>query len=646
MLQTRRDVSPAQAIAADCHVAIAAEIKRFVASGTRQFLVTSTGPGEGKSTVVFNVGRALARQPELRVVLVDADQLRPSLHRLCETDAAGGLGELIANSYALDVREPLPAEFGLGDWVELLQVQRRTGRLEVAEGGRTLVLTFIRGSIASISDRDAGVERRLGSLLAGAGQLTEASRDQALRLAEQSGEPLGEIALRMGFVEAEPLQAALRSQFGERLQAMLSMRHPRCTYTEASERELGAAVTRDAAAAAGWAKQSGAMLMIRERLQQPYLTHQLAAALKDTDLPNLKLMTCGQSEVALLEGAGPAALRCVLEHLASMFDVVLVDSPPVALGSPAETISEMVAGTILVVQADRFEAVVVKRAKDRLEKRGAHLLGVILNQVDLQAPDQTFHYYYRYYPSTGDGNRHSHGRRHSRAPGATASDDQLPPKLRARSDDQAESESLGVRPSSGRLVTLLLLLGIVLGAFFALRYGPWSDRHATAAISESAPVAPGAVAIPEVAPPATDSVSPGASSAPVPAESALSEGAPAVPLAAPSAVVASARPVTASGKAAAPPRRASSRPEAEAFTISVGTFLDADRAALELNRLETVTPLPTRVQKFSDDGGESYRVVVGIFASRAAAVKAASDLMGTGQVREAMVLPATQAATN
>jgi Mrp family chromosome partitioning ATPase len=480
LLQNRKGNPASQAIAADCHVSIAAEIKRFVAGGTRQFLVTSAGPGEGKSSVLCEVGRALARQPELRIVLVDADQLRPAVHHLFGVDAAGGLGELIERTYAIDLRGEIPAEFGLGDWIELLQVQGRTGRLEIVEDGRKLLLTLLKGAIVSIQDGAAGAERRLGSLLTEAGHLTPDQRDQALKLAAESGEPLGEIALRMGFVGPEPLQAALRLQFGERLQHMLAMRQPRCRYIETTERELGV-VSRDAAAAAGWAKQPGAMLMIRERLKQPYITRQLNAALKSTEATNLKLVTGGRTNSNLLEGTAPAALRCILDHLSAMFDVVLVDSPPVALGSPAEAISEMVGGTILVVQADRFESAVIRRAKDRLEKRGARILGVILNQVDLGQSDQSFHYYYLYYPTGSEGNGAPRRARSSqrRSPGAANID--LPPALRTRMEEKAEFESIGIRRTgSGRVLTLALLLIIVLGAFFAIRFWPWSEHRAIA----------------------------------------------------------------------------------------------------------------------------------------------------------------------
>lgn len=656
MLLTRRDNTPAKAIADDCHLSIAAEIRRFVAGGTRQILITSSGPGEGKSSVVYEVSRALARQPELRVVVVDTDQMRPSMHRLFGSEADGGLAELVQQVYGLDLARGVPAEFGLGDWIEMLQVQGRTGRLEVTEAGRALVLTFIKGAIASIADRGATEDQRLGSRLTESGHLTPERRDQALEIASRGSEPLGEIALRMGYVEAGPLQAALRAQFGERLQLMLTMRNPRCAFSPATERELGTAVTRDAAAAAGWARQSGAMLMIREHLKQPYLSSALTAALKDTDAPNLKVMTCGRGPGNLLEGHAPAALRCILEHLAGMYDVVLVDSPPVALGSPAEAISEMVGGTVLVVQADRFEAAVIRRAKDRLEKRGAHLLGVILNQVDLQEPDQSYHYYYLYYPS-GDGK--ARRRRRSRRRVRVAKAGEPPASARDGDPDEADLEHAGLgRDRTGLAVSIGLVLVVVIAAILLLRAAPWA-RHQAATAAAGGGAASSAPALPALTPaagtPAPDSthaaaggsqsVAPGATA---PAPSATPPASPRTPAArpAPSRSTAPDAPASSPGGAgAARVPAGAGELETRRFTISIGSFLEAERANAERLKLKSITPLASSVQRLSDGGDESYRVLIGSFATHNAAVKAASDLMQTGQVREALVLPATSAAT-
>jgi succinoglycan biosynthesis transport protein ExoP len=66
---------------------------------TRVILVTSAHPGEGKSTVVANLGRSLA-QAGRRTLLVDADLRRPVLHRFFGLEDRPGLTDLLRDTPA------------------------------------------------------------------------------------------------------------------------------------------------------------------------------------------------------------------------------------------------------------------------------------------------------------------------------------------------------------------------------------------------------------------------------------------------------------------------------------------------------------------------------------------------------------------
>lgn len=56
--------------------------------------ITSPGRGEGKSTTTFNLAVAMSMEGK-RVLLVDGDMRRPSLHRLCQVQCKPGLAEVI-----------------------------------------------------------------------------------------------------------------------------------------------------------------------------------------------------------------------------------------------------------------------------------------------------------------------------------------------------------------------------------------------------------------------------------------------------------------------------------------------------------------------------------------------------------------------
>jgi capsular exopolysaccharide synthesis family protein len=59
------------------------------------FAITSTSPKEGASFVAFHLAVSLAKDPQTRVLLVDADFRRPSLHPLFENANAAGFSDTL-----------------------------------------------------------------------------------------------------------------------------------------------------------------------------------------------------------------------------------------------------------------------------------------------------------------------------------------------------------------------------------------------------------------------------------------------------------------------------------------------------------------------------------------------------------------------
>jgi capsular exopolysaccharide synthesis family protein len=65
------------------------------ASNIRVLMVTSAEPGEGKSTTSVNLALTLSESYKRRVLLVDADLRRPSLHEITQVPNSQGLGETL-----------------------------------------------------------------------------------------------------------------------------------------------------------------------------------------------------------------------------------------------------------------------------------------------------------------------------------------------------------------------------------------------------------------------------------------------------------------------------------------------------------------------------------------------------------------------
>jgi len=375
---------------------LASAVQRFAAQGKRRLLLTSSGPGEGKSTITAELGRTLARSGRMNVAMIDTDRFNPTVHKLFGLENGRGLGDLLTEIVQFDLLKQDPKKFGVGDWLELLHLQTRSGQLRISEANASFVLTLQKGAVVSVLEENAPDDRRLGGLLVARGHLTPEQRDEALHVQEELRRPLGDVIVRLGYVAPEDLQATLRAQFTERLRRILTMRIPSCVFTESNDGYFSSTLGRQFEYKDGSGIDTLVVQQIAGYLKRPFLAGQVMSYMRDTHLDNLKILTSGTAPYDLIDSASVAPFLYVLDHLSRAFDVVLIDSPPVAVASPAETIAPEVDGVIMVVKADGLDVQVIQRAKELLEKGGANLLGAVLNQVDLRQADPALHYYHAY----------------------------------------------------------------------------------------------------------------------------------------------------------------------------------------------------------------------------------------------------------
>jgi capsular exopolysaccharide synthesis family protein len=118
-------------------------------------------------------------------------------------------------------------------------------------------------------------------------------------------------------------------------------------------------------------------------------------------LPNLKLLTSGPMPPNPAELLGSEEMRKLLNTLSEKFTHVIVDSPPAISFTDASILSTFVDGVILVVHGGRSSRAVVRRAKQQLLDIGAHIFGIVLNNVRVEKT-QDYYYggYYGYYKSS------------------------------------------------------------------------------------------------------------------------------------------------------------------------------------------------------------------------------------------------------
>jgi capsular exopolysaccharide synthesis family protein len=116
--------------------------------------------------------------------------------------------------------------------------------------------------------------------------------------------------------------------------------------------------------------------------------------------PNLKILTSGPVPPNPAELLGSEEMRRLLGTLSQRFAHIIIDSPPAISFTDASILSTMVDGVMLVVHGGRSSRAVVRRAKQQLLDVGAHIFGVVLNNVKLETQDYYYSGYYSNYYST------------------------------------------------------------------------------------------------------------------------------------------------------------------------------------------------------------------------------------------------------
>jgi capsular exopolysaccharide synthesis family protein len=99
----------------------------------------------------------------------------------------------------------------------------------------------------------------------------------------------------------------------------------------------------------------------------------------------------------------------LITDVKSRFDLVLIDSPPILGVSDASVLANEADMTMIVVQHRKLPRHMLMRVKQSVENVGGKVLGVILNNVDLNS-DAQYQYYTSYYTYYSPGNGSSDGK--------------------------------------------------------------------------------------------------------------------------------------------------------------------------------------------------------------------------------------------
>ncbi|QJE96151.1 GumC family protein [Luteolibacter luteus] len=132
-----------------------------------------------------------------------------------------------------------------------------------------------------------------------------------------------------------------------------------------------------------------------------YLTTELMLedVILQTPVDNLYFMPSGILPADAAGILNSRRMSELIQDVKQRFDLVLVDSPPILGVSDASVLASEVDLTMIVVQHRKLPRNMLLRVKQAVENVGGHVIGVVLNNVDVRSDSQYQYYtsYYTYY---------------------------------------------------------------------------------------------------------------------------------------------------------------------------------------------------------------------------------------------------------
>ena len=113
-------------------------------------------------------------------------------------------------------------------------------------------------------------------------------------------------------------------------------------------------------------------------------------------IPNLAAIPTGPLPPNPADLLSSHKLAEAIAELRTKYKFIVIDSPPVMAATDAVILSVQTDGVLLVVRSGETPKEAFTRTRDLLNSVKCHILGVVLNAVDSNAPD--YYYSYRYYP--------------------------------------------------------------------------------------------------------------------------------------------------------------------------------------------------------------------------------------------------------
>ena len=137
-------------------------------------------------------------------------------------------------------------------------------------------------------------------------------------------------------------------------------------------------------------------------------------AIAHTQIPNLDVIPCGPIPPNPSEILGSERMADLLNKLRKNCTQILIDSPPITAVTDAVVLAKIADGLVMVISAGETPREIIQNGLRQLQSVNAHVLGAVLNGVEM-GRDSIYYYQYYYYYYGEEREKKKKSRRKKRA---------------------------------------------------------------------------------------------------------------------------------------------------------------------------------------------------------------------------------------